>query len=87
MKPTHERLEKIALEDLVEWKLRSVLQRLDLASLHNLHELIMPRLERPLLKMVLDKTKGNQVKAAAILGINRNTLRAKLKSLRIIDAA
>jgi len=35
--------------------------------------------EKPLLRAVMRETKGNQVRAAQILGINRNTLRKKLK--------
>lgn len=38
-------------------------------------------LERPLLEATLKATRGNQIKAAAILGINRNTLRKKIVSL------
>jgi len=40
-------------------------------------------LERPLIRQVLHLTHGNQVKAAAILGINRNTLRSKMQALGI----
>lgn len=36
-------------------------------------------MERPLLIKLMEYTKGNQLKAAQILGINRNTLRTKLK--------
>jgi Fis family transcriptional regulator len=36
-------------------------------------------MERPLLIKLMEYTKGNQLKAARILGINRNTLRTKLK--------
>ncbi len=36
-------------------------------------------LERPLLRKLMEYTSGNQLKAAEILGINRNTLRAKLR--------
>lgn len=37
--------------------------------------------ERPLLQMILSQAKGNQLQAAAILGINRNTLRKKLTEM------
>ena len=40
-------------------------------------------LEKPLLEDVLFRVKGNQLKAAKILGINRNTLRTKVKKLGI----
>ena len=43
----------------------------------------MPFMERPLLRLVLEKTKGNQVQASEMLGINRNTLRKKIKELDI----
>jgi Fis family transcriptional regulator len=35
--------------------------------------------EKPLLRAIMRETKGNQVRAAQLLGINRNTLRKKLK--------
>ena len=47
---------------------------------------IVERVERPLLEVVLEHTGGNQLRAAAILGINRNTLRKKITELGI-DAA
>ena len=42
---------------------------------------ILPQLERPLLRLMLEETKWNQQKAAKILGINRNTLRKKIDTL------
>jgi two-component system nitrogen regulation response regulator GlnG len=39
--------------------------------------------ERPLLATVLRHTEGNQIKAAALLGINRNTLRKKIGELGV----
>ncbi len=45
----------------------------------NAYRLLHESWERPLLERVLRMTGGNQVKASRILGINRNTLRTKLK--------
>jgi two-component system nitrogen regulation response regulator GlnG len=44
---------------------------------------VMERVERPLIESVLLRTEGNQIRAAALLGINRNTLRKKIALLRI----
>ena len=49
----------------------------------NLYKHILDCVEKPLIEMVLEKTDGNQRKAATILGINRNTLHAKIKKLGI----
>ena len=43
------------------------------------YQFLVESLEKPLLKRVLDLTDGNQLKASRILGINRNTLRTRLK--------
>ena len=44
---------------------------------------VMERVERPLIESVLQRTEGNQIRAAALLGINRNTLRKKIVELGI----
>lgn len=44
-----------------------------------LYDLVMREVEEPLFKAVLDYAEGNQSRAAVILGINRGTLRKKLK--------
>lgn len=46
----------------------------------DLYELILKEVERPLLSVVLERTRGNQTKCAQILGLNRGTLRKKLKA-------
>ena len=45
----------------------------------NLYDLVQREVEPPLLEIVMQFTRGNQTKAAAILGLNRGTLRKKLR--------
>ncbi|MBU1045337.1 MAG: site-specific DNA inversion stimulation factor [Candidatus Omnitrophica bacterium] len=49
----------------------------------HLYKHILEIVEKPLIEMVLKSTKGNQKKAAVLLGINRNTLFVKIKKLKI----
>jgi len=49
----------------------------------NLYALVMQEMERPLLEVVMQQVDRNQTRAAQILGINRNTLRKKLKQYRL----
>lgn len=49
----------------------------------HLYELVMREVEEPLFKIVMDHASGNQSRAATILGINRGTLRKKLKEFGI----
>ena len=51
----------------------------------DLYDLVIGEVERPLFKAVLDYTQGNQSQAAGILGINRGTLRKKLRSYSLIQ--
>ena len=48
-----------------------------------LYKSILEAVEKPLIEDVLERTEGNQLKAAKILGINRNTIRTKIKRLSI----
>ena len=50
---------------------------------HGLYDRILQEIERPLLTICLESTRGNQIKAAELLGLNRNTLRKKLRELDI----
>lgn len=50
-----------------------------------LYDLVIGEVERPLFKAVMDFTHGNQSQAAGILGINRGTLRKKLRTYSIIQ--
>ena len=48
-----------------------------------LYDRVLEQVERPLITMTLAATRGNQVRAAEILGLNRNTLRKKITDLGI----
>lgn len=50
----------------------------------DLYDLVLGEVEQPLFKAVMDYTHGNQSQAACILGINRGTLRKKLKCYSLI---
>lgn len=51
-----------------------------------LYDRILQEVERPLLSIVLAECRGNQIRAAALLGINRNTLRKKIRDLGLAPA-
>ncbi|HEU4709457.1 MAG TPA: Fis family transcriptional regulator [Methylophilaceae bacterium] len=50
---------------------------------HAVYDMVLQCIERPLLEYVLNRAEGNQSKAAQILGLNRNTLRKKLKQYNL----
>jgi two-component system, NtrC family, nitrogen regulation response regulator GlnG len=66
------------LEEIIEHKLLECVRGLREHTSANLYDLMIGLVEKPLLRAVLRETSGNQVRAAHILGINRNTLRKKL---------
>ena len=76
-------LEDLAFEDMVKSKLSGLLARIDGYPVHDLYEKVLARVERPLFDLVLAHTGGNQLRAAELLGLNRNTLRKKLAQLGV----
>jgi two-component system, NtrC family, nitrogen regulation response regulator GlnG len=69
------------LEQLIQARLDDCVRGLGTRESANLYELVLGLVEKPLLRAVLRETGGNQLRAAALLGINRNTLRKKLRAL------
>ncbi len=49
----------------------------------DIYDRVIAEVERPLIRLTLAATRGNQIKAAAMLGLNRNTLRKKIRDLEI----
>jgi len=67
----------------VETRLKGFMQNIKRLEKFNLYDMVIPEVEKSLIVMVLKETGGNQIKAASLLGINRNTLRSKIKKLKI----
>ena len=77
------RKNKNSLEDVITERLVEFMEKTPDKGTQELYDTIIPFMERPLIKLVLKKTRANQVLAAQLLGINRNTLRKKIKELNI----
>ena len=73
----------LSLEDYVEWKMGDFVKGMRNGSGRNLHPMLISAIERPLITKALQETKGNQIQAAEVLGLNRNTLRKKIHDLHI----
>jgi two-component system nitrogen regulation response regulator GlnG len=73
----------LPLEDAVRHRLAELLAVDATAAAGDLHATLIGAVERPLIELVLARTGWNQVKAADMLGINRNTLRKKIHDLGI----
>ena len=76
-------LAELSFEEMISRHLMTYLQQAALLEAGDLHAMVVSQVEKPLIEMVLDHTHGNQLKAAELLGINRNTLRKKMTDLKI----
>jgi two-component system nitrogen regulation response regulator GlnG len=68
----------VPLTDILGAKIRELLASFGAAEPRDLHARVLAMVEKPLFEAVLESTGGNQLRAADILGINRNTLRKKI---------
>jgi Fis family transcriptional regulator len=75
----------VPLRTQAEEALHSYFETLNGHKPAHLYELVLREVEEPLFKVVMGHVQGNQSRAATILGINRGTLRKKLKELGISE--
>ncbi|HMK61312.1 MAG TPA: sigma-54 dependent transcriptional regulator [Dissulfurispiraceae bacterium] len=73
-----------SVKEFLEEKLNGFLAEMKKLDKSNLYETVVSEVEKALFSIVLNETEGNQVAAARILGINRNTLSKKMKEYKII---
>lgn len=72
-----------SLADHIKQVLQNYYKDLDGHEPAHLYQLVLQEVERPLLESVMEYTRGNQSKASIVLGLNRGTLRKKLKQYDI----
>lgn len=73
------------LHDSVRQALESYFQQLKGQIPSNLYEMVLAEVEVPLLEAVMEYTKGNQSRAAILMGLSRGTLRKKLKIYGMLE--
>lgn len=78
-------LKSVSLEKLVRSKLEVLFdeQRETSVELNGLYDIVLEQVEKPLIELALKVHRGNQVKTAKMLGINRNTLKKKMDGYKI----
>nr|WP_229803428.1 DNA-binding transcriptional regulator Fis [Halomonas qijiaojingensis] len=72
------------LREAVDAAMRRYFAHLDGETVTDLYAMVLAEVEAPLLSSVMDYVNGNQTRAAEILGLNRGTLRKKLKQYALI---
>jgi two-component system nitrogen regulation response regulator GlnG len=72
-----------SIEEFLEEKLKRYLKEMTKLESCNLYNNVLSEVEKSLIALFLKETGNNQLKAAKTLGINRNTLRAKIKEYKI----
>lgn len=73
----------LSLEDFLDQKMGDFVKGMHHGAAKNLHPMLISAVERPLISSALRETQGNQIQAAELLGLNRNTLRKKITNLHI----
>lgn len=66
------------IADCIEKNLAQYFYDLEGQQAHDVYNMVLVQVEKPMLQFIMRKSLNNQSKASAMLGINRNTLRKKL---------
>ncbi len=76
--------ENLTLENLIDKRINKLISSMndDYAQV-NVYSSFIKLVEKPLIENILNHTRGNQIKASSILGLNRNTLRKKISELGV----
>ncbi|PAV24616.1 Fis family transcriptional regulator [Tamilnaduibacter salinus] len=74
----------VTLRDSVELALKNYFEQLDGAPVTDVYQLVLSEVEAPLLEQVMTYTRNNQTRASDMLGLNRGTLRKKLKQYGLL---
>ncbi len=72
------------LRDMVRSTISEYLQDVDDEFITELHAMVLAEVEAPLLEAVMHKARSNQSTAARMLGLNRGTLRKKLRQYKLL---
>jgi len=74
----------VTLRDSVEVALKNYFAQLDGTPVTEVYQLVLSEVEAPLLEQVMKYTRNNQTRASTMLGLNRGTLRKKLKQYDLL---
>ena len=72
------------LPDAVKHSIETYFKDLEGESVHRVYDMVIESVEKALIEEILSRARGNQSEAAQILGINRNTHRAKMKKYKFL---
>lgn len=73
-----------SLRDCVDHAVNNYFENLDGQDVSDVYNLVLAEVEAPLLEVVMKYTRHNQTRAANVLGLNRGTLRKKLKQYGLL---
>ncbi len=82
--PVEQEVTGFTLSDSVEQAVRRYLNNMNGQEITELYELVLSEMEAPMLACVMSYASNNQSKASQMLGLNRGTLRKKLKKYGLV---